>query len=144
VIAKRLTNGKLICLDLSEEMLQRLERKSEREGLKGRIQILKREASSSGLENESVDLVVSNGVFHELSSPEAVLAEMHRVLRPGGWVIVTDFRDTQIGKRIGAAHREPAHGPFSVNELKALLATVDLSNLKVHSVKHWVIGVGKK
>ncbi len=83
-IAKKLSAGKVICLDSSEEMLQWLERKAKKEGLKDRIQILKGDASSSGLANESVDLVVSNGLLHELSNPEAVLREMHRVLRPNG------------------------------------------------------------
>lgn len=72
-IAKKLGTGKVICLDLSEEMLQHLKRKADKKNLTERIQILKGEASSSGLENESVDLVMSNSVFHELSSPEAVL-----------------------------------------------------------------------
>ena len=143
-IAEKLTNGKVICLDLSEEMLHRLERTANKKGLSNKIQILKGEASSIKVENESIDLVVSNGVFHEVPEPEFVLREMIRVLKPRGWVIVTDFRDTQIGKRIGAAHSEEAHGPLSVNELETLFAKAGLKNVKVSPVKHWVIGVGKK
>jgi ubiquinone/menaquinone biosynthesis C-methylase UbiE len=63
-----------------------------RKRFKDRIQILKGEASYTGLEDECVDLVVSNGVFHELSSPEVVLREIVRVLKPNGWVVITDFR----------------------------------------------------
>ena len=143
-IAKKLSTGKVICLDLSEEMLQHLKRKAEKEDLKDRIQILKGEASASELENESVDLVMSNSVFHELSSPEAVLAEMLRVLKPGGWVVISDFRDTRISKLICRSHREDAHGPFSVNELETLFTKTGLSNVKVSPVRHWVIGVGRK
>jgi 2-polyprenyl-3-methyl-5-hydroxy-6-metoxy-1,4-benzoquinol methylase len=36
-IAKKLSAGKVICLDLSEEMLHHLKRKAEKEGLKERI-----------------------------------------------------------------------------------------------------------
>lgn len=144
MIAKKLSSGKVICLDLSEEMLQHLEQKAEKKGLKDKIHILKGEASSSGIGDESVDLAVSNGVFHELSNPEAVLEEMLRVLKPDGWVIITDFRDTRIGKRIGAAHKEEAHGPFSVNELESLFTNAGLSNIKAYPAKHWVIGVGRK
>ncbi len=39
-IARKLSTGKVICLDLSEEMLSRLERKAEKEGIKDKIQIL--------------------------------------------------------------------------------------------------------
>jgi len=68
VMVKKLSTGKVICLDQSEEILQRFEQKAEKEGLKDRIQILRGEASSSGLENESVDLVVSNNVFHQFQT----------------------------------------------------------------------------
>lgn len=143
-IAKQLSTGKVICLDLSEEMLRHLQRKAEKEGLKDRIQILKGEASASGLENESVDLTISNSVFHELSSPEAVLTEMLRVLKPSGWVVITDFRDTKVSRIICRSHREDAHGPFSVYELEALFTKAGMKNVKVSPVRHWVIGVGRK
>lgn len=143
-IAEKLTGGKVICLDLSEEMLHRLRSVADKKGLGDRIQILKGKASSIKLSDGSVDLVVSNGVFHELSEPESCLREMIRVLKPDGWVIVTDFSDTWIGRRIGAAHNEKAHGPLSIEELDALFAKAGLSNRKVYPVKHWVIGVGEK
>jgi ubiquinone/menaquinone biosynthesis C-methylase UbiE len=143
-IAKQLKSGKIICLDLSEEMLQHLRRKSEKEGLQDRIQIRKGEASASGLEKESMDLVMSNSVFHELSRPESVLAEMLRVLKPSGWVIITDFKDTRISRLICRSHLEGSHGPFSVHELETLFAKAGLKNIKVRPVRHWVIGVGQK
>jgi ubiquinone/menaquinone biosynthesis C-methylase UbiE len=143
-IAEKLSSGKVICLDLSEEMLQHLQQKAEKAGLKERIQILKREASSSGLGNESVDLVMSNSVFHELSSPEAVLMEMLRVLKTNGWVMITDFRDSRISRLICRSHREGSHGPFSVNELETLFTKAGLKSVKVSPVRHWVMGIGKK
>lgn len=143
-IARRLSTGQVLCLDLSAEMLRRLERKAESQGLNDRIQILNRAASSTGLETESVDWAVSNGVFHELSNSEVVLMEMLRVLKPNGKLIITDFSNTWIGRRIGAAHRPEAHGPLSVAELKTLFAKAGLKEVKVRPVKHWVIGVGKK
>ena len=143
-IAKQLSTGKVICLDLSEEMLQLLKRKADKEGFKDRIQILKGEASASGLENESVDLVMCHSVFHELSSPEAILAEMLRVLKTRGWAIVTDFRDTKISRLICRSHREESHGPFSVHELDTLFTKAGFNNVRVRPLRHWVIGVGNK
>jgi ubiquinone/menaquinone biosynthesis C-methylase UbiE len=143
-IAKKLRSGKVICLDLSEEMLQYLGRKAEKEGLKDRIQILKGEASSSGLGNESVDLVMSNSVFHELSNPEVVLEEMLRVLKPSGWIIISDFRDSRISRLICRSHHKGAHGPFSVHELETLFSKAGLKGVKVNPVRHWVMGIGRK
>jgi ubiquinone/menaquinone biosynthesis C-methylase UbiE len=143
-MVKRLSTGRIICLDLSEEMLGHLKRKAEKEGLQDRIQIRKGEASASGLEKESVDLVMSKTVFHELSRPELVLSEVLRVLKPSGWVMITDFRDTKISRFICRSHLEGAHGPFSVHELETLFARAGLKNVKVRPVRHWVIGVGQK
>jgi len=143
-IAKQLSTGNVICLDLSKEMLQDLIRKAEKEDLEGRIQILKGEASASGLQKESMDLVMSHSVFHELSNPEAVLAEMLRVLKPDGWVMITDFRDTRISRLICRSHGRESHGPFSVHELATLLTEAGLKNVRVNPVRHWVSGVGQK
>ena len=143
-IAKRLSTGRVICLDLSEEMLQHLRQKAEKEGLHDRIQILHGEAAASGLESESVDFVMSNSVFHELSSPDSVLAEMLRVLKPGGWVLMTDFRDTRMSRLICRSHHEGSHGPFSVGQLETLFAEAGLKSAKVSPLRHWVIGLAQK
>ena len=90
-------------------------------------------------------MVTSNNVFHELSDPDSVLGEIIRILKPGGWVIVTDFRgDTRIGSKIAAAHNAEAHGPFSVNDLQALFTKTGLNNVNVRQIKNWAIGVGEK
>ncbi len=125
-------------------MLRRLKRTASKKELGDRIQTLQGEASSIKLADGSVDLVVSNGVFHELFEPEAVLGEIIRILRPHGWIVVTDFRDTRIGKWIGASHRDEDHGPFSVDELESLFVKMGLTDVKVSPVKHWIMGVGRK
>ncbi len=143
-IAKRLDVQKVICLDLSNEMLNRLERMAKKSGVRDKIHTLTGNASSIQLDDESVDLAVSHGVFHELANPAAVLREIMRVLKPKGWVVVTDFRDTWIGNRIGAAHRGEDHGPYSVGELERLFETAGFKRIQVKPVKHWVMALGHK
>jgi ubiquinone/menaquinone biosynthesis C-methylase UbiE len=43
------------------------------------------------LDAESADYVFANMLLHHTESPAAVLGEMTRVLKPGGWVVVTDL-----------------------------------------------------
>ena len=42
------------------------------------------------LDDNSVDAAVANMVLHHAEDPAAMLAEMARVTRPGGWVAITD------------------------------------------------------
>jgi ubiquinone/menaquinone biosynthesis C-methylase UbiE len=44
----------------------------------------------TGLADESVDFVLLYDVFHDLDVPEAVLAELARVLKPGGILSFSD------------------------------------------------------
>lgn len=42
------------------------------------------------LPDASVDAAVANMVMHHIEEPVEMLAEMRRVVRPGGWVAITD------------------------------------------------------
>jgi ArsR family transcriptional regulator len=42
------------------------------------------------LDDDSVDAAVANMVLHHTEDPAGMLAEMTRVVRPGGWVAITD------------------------------------------------------
>ncbi len=144
-IAKKLNVKKVICFDLSEEMLLRLKYKAKKEGVENKIQIMNGEASSLKLADGSVDLVVSNFVLHEVSNPESVLLEMIRVLKPNGWIIITDFlSNTFLGRMEVKAHGKEAHGPFNIIELESLFTKVGLKDIKVFAEKGWIIGMGKK
>ncbi len=137
-IARKLVGGKVVCVDLSEEMLGILRGRAKRKGLENKIEVVRAHAASTGLEDESCDLAVSSGLFHELSRPNEALAEMVRVVKPGGSVVVADFRDMRM------PHGEGAHGPFSVNELTELFHEGGLIDTHVYPVRRWVVGVGRK
>lgn len=52
------------------------------------------------LPDASVDRVVSSNVFHYFRGPELALAEMSRVLQPGGKLVLTDWCDDYLACRI--------------------------------------------
>ena len=137
-IAKKLRSGLVICLDLSKEMLVHLEKKALKKGLTGRIKILQSPAGSMELADGSVDLVVSNAVFHELSEPELAMKEMVRVLKTGGWIIINDFRN------IRGRHGHGKHSPYSIEEFENLFSQNKLTEIRIFPVKRWVMAVGKK
>jgi ubiquinone/menaquinone biosynthesis C-methylase UbiE len=57
----------------------------------GNVEVLEALMEQIPLPDESVDVVVSNGVLNLSTRKSRVLAETLRVLRPGGRVAIADF-----------------------------------------------------
>jgi len=77
-------------------------------------------------------LVVSRFAFHHFQDPRAVLAEMRRVCRPGGRVVVCDLTASPDRAKAAAFHRieilrDPSHvRALTLAELETLFAAVGL------------------
>ena len=143
-IARRLMHGRVICLDQSDVMLRRLKQRARTAGLSKIISIVRCNASCIGLKSGSVDLVISSFLLHELIDPPAALAEVARVLRPGGSVVATDFRNTVITRRMLSHHSKEVHGPFTVSELSAALDQAGLDEVNVRSIWHYILATAKR
>ncbi|HEY5532189.1 MAG TPA: class I SAM-dependent methyltransferase [Candidatus Anoxymicrobiaceae bacterium] len=137
-IAEMLESGKVLCLDLSEEMLSSLEHKAKRSGQWGRVEPVRRDAIDTGLQESSVDIVVSSNFMHELADPGKVATEIARVLKPGGRLLVSDFRASST-QGIVTSHHRGAHGPFSVGDMKALLLGAGLIDVTVETKRMMLV-----
>ncbi len=88
--AKRIgPSGIAYGLDMTDEMLALARRNAQEAGV-GNAIILKGEIENVPLPSESVDVVISNCVVNLSTDKPAVLAEMARVLRPGGRIGISD------------------------------------------------------
>jgi ubiquinone/menaquinone biosynthesis C-methylase UbiE len=58
----------------------------------------------TGLPNDSVDVALLYDIYHDLAEPEAILTELHRVLKPDGMLSFNDhhMKDEEVMARIGA------------------------------------------
>jgi arsenite methyltransferase len=92
VLAARRTGpeGRVVALDFLPEMLARTRDAGRAAGLEN-VEPLEGEMEAIPLADDSVDLVISNGVINLSARKSRVFAECARVLRPGGRFCVADL-----------------------------------------------------
>lgn len=83
--------GRAIGLDVLEEMCERGRANAREAGVEGWTEFLRGEMEEIPLPDASVDVVVSNGVLNLSARKSRAMAEIFRVLRPGGRLCVADL-----------------------------------------------------
>jgi SAM-dependent methyltransferase len=95
--------GKAYGLDMTDEMLD-LARRNATEAGATNVEFLRGRIENIPLPSASVDVVISNCVVNLSTDKPAVLAEIARVLRPGGRIGISDVvADDQLSKADRAA-----------------------------------------
>jgi arsenite methyltransferase len=82
--------GRAIGVDMTEAMRDRARRGAAACGL-AHVEIREGEATALPIDAESVDVVISNGVLNLVAEKTAAIAEIRRVLKPGGRVQIADI-----------------------------------------------------
>ena len=82
--------GRAIGVDMTEAMRERARGGAAARGF-DHVEILDGEFTALPLESSSVDVVLSNGVLNLVADKLEAVAEVHRVLRPGGRVQIADI-----------------------------------------------------
>jgi len=81
--------GKVISVDIQEEMLQILRLKSEREGLESRIILHKAQPEKIGI-SEKVDFALAFYMVHEVPDKVGFLREVASLLKPKGRFLIVE------------------------------------------------------
>jgi arsenite methyltransferase len=122
-------------LDMTDEMLE-LARRNAAEAGASNVEFLKGRIEAIPLPDESVDVVISNCVINLSTDKASVLAEIARVLRPGGRMGVSDVvADDELSPAERASRGSFAGciaGALSFAEYRAGLDAVGLVDIEVN------------
>jgi len=84
-------DGRVIAVDISQKFLDHIQ-KTTREVGQQNVETLLCNADSTELPAESVDVAFICDTYHHFEFPLKTMASLHRALKPGGRVILIDFR----------------------------------------------------
>ena len=82
--------GKVIAVDISVEMLEKVKRKATRAGV-GNIEFLQSDGTNVRLEAGTIDLILLVTVFHEIDNNTTVLKEFSRILKAPGKLVIAEI-----------------------------------------------------
>jgi demethylmenaquinone methyltransferase / 2-methoxy-6-polyprenyl-1,4-benzoquinol methylase len=85
------TGARIVGLDLTEEMLRRGAQNVAAAGASGHVSLVNARAEQLPLPDASVDALTFTYLLRYVSDPQATLAELARVVRPGGTVASLEF-----------------------------------------------------
>lgn len=107
-LAERFHPERIVGVDVDEAGLDAADREANTHGI--RVELLDRDCADTGLPDASVDMVFCHQTLHHLARQEETLAEFHRVLKPGGLLLVAESTREYIGSWvIRLLFRHPMH-----------------------------------
>ena len=160
LIPIELCRRSLVCqitaIDLSDEMLKIACQNVELAGLQQVIHLDQIDAKQLPYADGRFDAVVSNSIVHHIAEPKYVVAQMLRVLRPGGILFVRDLlrpNDLQSLALLVATYageenqhqqqmfRDSLHAALRLDEMQRILRTCNVPSewVRQTSDRHWTL-----
>jgi ubiquinone/menaquinone biosynthesis C-methylase UbiE len=109
--------GRVIAVDLQDEMLQVVKQKAIKEGLESRIVTHKSEPDRIGI-SDKVDFALAFYMIHEVPDVDAFLMEVASLLKPSGRLLIAEplihVSESSFKKTVdaaGLAGLKPVSGP---------------------------------
>ncbi len=147
-------SARVLGIDLAEAMLERARSNVAEAGLSDRIRCVRADAQRLLYPNGHFEAVLSNSIIHHLADPAPALAEMARVVAPGGTLFVRDLArpddlemlarlvTTYVGDETPAARalfEASLHAALTLRDVRDIVRTLVRSDADVvmTSDRHW-------
>ena len=132
-------SGTVIGIDRSPHLIAAGKRIAGEEGIADRVELLTGDSHELGFEDGAFDAVVAHTLFSHVDDPQTVMAELVRVLRPGGRIGIFDgdyasltfaTENPDEGKAIDEKiHSAMVTNPRVMRQIPQMLREVDLELL---------------
>jgi ubiquinone/menaquinone biosynthesis C-methylase UbiE len=159
LLALRAPDMRVLSVDLAESMLVRARAHVDAAGLRGRVAVMRADAKDTGFAPYSFDVVLSNSLVHHLPNPVPFFAEVARIARPSGAILVKDLhRPASDGEHAALVARyagndsrrqrelfsDSLRAALTVDEVAAACREAGLKGVSVRktSDRHWVVERG--
>jgi cyclopropane fatty-acyl-phospholipid synthase-like methyltransferase len=85
-------NGKVICVDIQEKMIRKLEKRARKAGLSDRIKTIVCDDKSLGLDDfkGKIDFALAIGVVHEVGDSVRFFSEVCEAMKPAGRLLMAE------------------------------------------------------
>jgi SAM-dependent methyltransferase len=103
-IAQQVGTGKVLAVDIEPEMLRLVEQRKLVDGVDNIDTVLASERSPN-IPNASVDVVLLVDAYHEFSYPREVMTGVVKGLKPGGRVVLVEYRGEDRSVPIKLLHK---------------------------------------
>ncbi len=103
-IAERVPAGKVLAVDIQQEMLDIVEARKA-EGLPANVETVLGSENNPNLADSSVDLILIVDAYHEFSYPYEMGVAMARALKPGGLLVLIEYRAEDRSVPIKRLHK---------------------------------------
>ncbi len=150
------SNLHIVAIDLAAEMLKLASIHVDQAGFRDRIELRRVDAKRLPCVDGEFATVVSNSIIHHIPRPFDSLAEMVRVLAPGGLLFVRDLLRPQTEAELEALvttytvgatprmrqlFRQSLHAALTVEEVAHMLDQLglNLAWVRATSDRHWTI-----
>jgi len=125
-LAQRVPQGRVLAVDIQPEMLEIIQRRQRQLGLTNIETRLSTETDPK-LDPESVDLILIVDAYHEFSYPREMGVGLAQALRPGGHLVLIEYRAEDPSVPIKPLHK------MTQEQAKREMSAVGLSWVETRS-----------